>query len=147
VLLVTLVLGWLWMLPAAYAQLSADCLPARRFLQYRAVAAVSYFDIDPARSRCCICGRWASRTILSFWPLILIVVARLRLSILVAAFRDRHCLFGLNVALIAPIRWRTLSALHPAWELLARGCIGLQLEPGQPNPCGEQFCAPAWASR
>src|SRR6202166_4026902 len=40
----TLVLGWLWMLPAAYAQLSADVFAsAALFLEHRSAAAVRLF--------------------------------------------------------------------------------------------------------
>src|ERR1700686_1540807 len=61
VLCTTLVLGWLWMLPAAYAQLSADVFASTAFFANIALLLQSgYFDIESGK-RCCICGLWASR--------------------------------------------------------------------------------------
>src|SRR5260370_23553289 len=57
-----LVLGWLWMLPAAYAQLSSDVFAVQRSSRispYCCSPAIS--TSNPARSRCCIFGLSASR--------------------------------------------------------------------------------------
>src|SRR6202021_277484 len=57
VLAVTLVLGWLWMLPAAYAQLSADVFGSAAFVSNIALLLTSvYFHINPAQNRLSICG-------------------------------------------------------------------------------------------
>jgi peptidoglycan/LPS O-acetylase OafA/YrhL len=63
VLCVSLALGWLWMLPAAYAQLSADVFcQCGVLLEYRVAAAVRLFRHRiRQKSRCCISDRWASR--------------------------------------------------------------------------------------
>src|SRR6266480_977763 len=50
VLGVTLVLGWLWMLPAAYAQLSADVFASAAFFSNFALLLQSgYFDMESSK--------------------------------------------------------------------------------------------------
>ena len=62
VLFAVLVLGWLWMLPSAYAQLSADVFASAAFFSNIALCCSPAISTsNRARSRCCIFGRWASR--------------------------------------------------------------------------------------
>jgi peptidoglycan/LPS O-acetylase OafA/YrhL len=118
----TLVLGWLWMLPAAYAQLSADVFASAAFFSNIALLLQSgYFDIESARKP--LLHLWSlgiEEQFYLFWPLILMLVARLRMSILVAASVIGIGSFVLNVALIGsnPVATFYLPFTR-AWELLA----------------------------
>jgi peptidoglycan/LPS O-acetylase OafA/YrhL len=86
VLCVTMVLGWLWMLPAAYAQLSSDVFASAAFLANIALLLQSgYFDIESAKKP--LLHLWSlgiEEQFYLFWPLMLMLVARLRLSMLAA---------------------------------------------------------------
>ena len=122
VLCATLVLGWLWMLPAAYAQLSADVFASAAFFSNIALLLQSgYFDIESAKKP--LLHLWSlsiEEQFYLFWPLILMLVARMRLSILVAASVIGVASFVLNVALIGsnPVATFYLPFTR-AWELLA----------------------------
>jgi peptidoglycan/LPS O-acetylase OafA/YrhL len=122
VLCATLVLGWLWMLPAAYAQLSADVFASAAFFANIALLLQSgYFDIESAKKP--LLHFWSlgiEEQFYLFWPLILMLVARMRLSILVAASVLGMASFVLNVALIGsnPVATFYLPFTR-AWELLA----------------------------
>jgi peptidoglycan/LPS O-acetylase OafA/YrhL len=122
VLCATLVLGWLWMLPAAYAQLSADVFASAAFFANIALLLQSgYFDIESAKKP--LLHLWSlgiEEQFYLFWPLILMLVARMRLSILVAASVIGVASFVLNVALIGsnPVATFYLPFTR-AWELLA----------------------------
>src|SRR5258708_1834849 len=122
VLCATLVVGWLWMLPAAYAQLSADVVASAAFFSNIALLLQSgYFDIESARKP--LLHIWSlgiEEQFYLFWPLILILVARLRLNILAAASVIGVASFVLNVALIGenPVATFYLPFTR-AWELLA----------------------------
>src|SRR6476620_1848022 len=87
VLCATLVLGWLWMLPAAYAQLSSDVFASAAFFSNIALLLQSgYFDTESAKKP--LLHLWSlciEEQFYLIWPLILMLVSRLRLSILVAA--------------------------------------------------------------
>src|SRR5258708_29656161 len=87
VLCATLVVGWLWMLPAAYAQLSADVVASAAFFSNIALLLQSgYFDIESARKP--LLHIWSlgiEEQFYLFWPFILMLVARLRLNIMAAA--------------------------------------------------------------
>lgn len=62
-MLATLALGWLWMLPSAFAQLGSDAFASAAFFANIALLLQSgYFDVRSAKSPCCICGRSASRS-------------------------------------------------------------------------------------
>src|SRR5881392_2065198 len=104
VLCVTLVLGWLWMLPAAYAQLSSDVFASAAFFANIALLLQSgYFDIESARKP--LLHLWSlgiEEQFYLFWPLMLMLAARLRLrlSMLAAVSIAGLASFVLNVALI-----------------------------------------------
>jgi peptidoglycan/LPS O-acetylase OafA/YrhL len=118
----TLVLGWLWMLPAAYAQLSADVVASAAFFANFALLLQSgYFDIESAKKP--LLHLWSLGIEEQFylaWPLILMLAARLRLNILATAAALGVASFVLNVALIGsdPVATFYLPFTR-AFELLA----------------------------
>ena len=126
VLCVTLVLGWLWMLPAAYAQLSSDVFASAAFFANIALLLQSgYFDIESAKKP--LLHLWSlgiEEQFYLFWPLLLILVARLRLSMLAAVAVVGVASFVLNVALIGsnPVATFYLPFTR-AWELLAGAAL------------------------
>jgi peptidoglycan/LPS O-acetylase OafA/YrhL len=126
VLCATLVLGWLWILPAAYAQLSADVFASAAFFANIALMLQSgYFDIESGKKP--LLHLWSlgiEEQFYLFWPLILMLVARLRLSILVAASVIGIASFVLNVALIDahPVATFYLPFTR-AWELAAGAAL------------------------
>jgi peptidoglycan/LPS O-acetylase OafA/YrhL len=122
VLCATLALGWLWMLPAAYAQLSADVFASAAFFANIALLLQSgYFDIESAKKP--LLHLWSlgiEEQFYLFWPLILMLAARLRLSILAVAAVIGVASFVLNVALIGPDPAATFYLpFTRGWELLA----------------------------
>ena len=126
VLAVTLVLGWLWMLPAAYAQLSADVFASAAFVSNIALLLQSgYFDIESGKKP--LLHLWSlgiEEQFYLFWPLILMLATRLRLRILVVASVIGIASFALNVALIGsdPVATFYLPFTR-AWELLAGAAL------------------------
>ena len=126
VLCVTMVLGWLWMLPAAYAQLSSDVFASAAFLANIALLLQSgYFDIESAKKP--LLHLWSlgiEEQFYLFWPLMLMLVARLRLSMLAAVAVVGIASFVLNVALIGsnPVATFYLPFTR-AWELLAGAAL------------------------
>jgi peptidoglycan/LPS O-acetylase OafA/YrhL len=126
VLGVTLVLGWLWMLPTAYAQLSADVFASAAFVSNVALLLQSgYFDIESGKKP--LLHLWSlgiEEQFYLFWPLILMLAARLRVSILAVASVIGVASFVLNVALIGsdPVATFYLP-LTRAWELLAGAAL------------------------
>jgi peptidoglycan/LPS O-acetylase OafA/YrhL len=126
VLCATLVLGWLWMLPAGYAQLSADVFASAAFFSNIALLLQSgYFDVESAKKP--LLHLWSlgiEEQFYLFWPLILMLIARLRLSILAAASVIGIASFVLNVALIGsnPVATFYLPFTR-AWELLAGAAL------------------------
>ena len=122
VLGVTLVVGWLWMLPAAYAQLSADTVASAAFLSNFALLWQSgYFDVESAKKP--LLHLWSlgiEEQFYLFWPLILMLAGRLRLNILTVAAVIGVASFVLNVALIGsnPVATFYLPFTR-VWELLA----------------------------
>jgi peptidoglycan/LPS O-acetylase OafA/YrhL len=120
VLAATLVLGWLWMLPAAYAQLSADVVASAAFFSnFAQLAQSGYFDIESGKKP--LLHLWSlgiEEQFYLFWPLLLMGAARLRLNILAVAGGIALASFALNVALIYshPVAAFYLP-LTRAWEL------------------------------
>jgi len=126
VLCATLVLGWLWMLPAAYARLSADVFASAAFFANIALMLQSgYFDIESGTKP--LLHLWSlgiEEQFYLFWPLILMVLARLRLNILAAASVIGIASFVLNAALIDahPVATFYLPFTR-AWELAAGAAL------------------------
>ena len=126
VLCVTLVLGWLWMLPAAYAQLSSDVFASAAFFANIALLLQSgYFDLESARKP--LLHLWSlgiEEQFYLLWPLMLMLVARLRLSMLAAVSVVGVASLVLNVALIGsnPVATFYLPFTR-AWELLAGAAL------------------------
>ncbi len=122
VLAATLVLGWLWLLPSAYAQLGSDAFFSAAFLANIALLLQSgYFDIESARKP--LLHLWSLGIEEQFylaWPLLLMLAARLRLSIVAMASVLCVASFVLNVALIGthPVASFYLPFTR-AFELLA----------------------------
>jgi peptidoglycan/LPS O-acetylase OafA/YrhL len=79
-----LVLGWMWMLPAAYVQLSGDVFAGAAFFSNIALLLQSgYFDIESAKKP--LLHLWSlgiEEQFYLFWPLILMLLARLRFSLM-----------------------------------------------------------------
>jgi peptidoglycan/LPS O-acetylase OafA/YrhL len=126
VLCAVLVLGWLWMLPAAYAQLSADVFASAAFVANIALLLQSgYFDVEAARKP--LLHLWSlgiEEQFYLFWPLILMLAARLRLKLLNVAVIIGLASFALNIALIdsKPVATFYLPFTR-AWELLAGAAL------------------------
>jgi peptidoglycan/LPS O-acetylase OafA/YrhL len=128
VLCTALVLGWLWMLPAPYAQLSSDVFASAAFFSNIALLLQSgYFDVESSKKP--LLHLWSlgiEEQFYLFWPLLLMLVARLRLSlsILAAASIIGLASFVLNVALIGsdPVATFYLPFTR-AWELLAGAAL------------------------
>ena len=102
VLCTVLVLGWLWMLPAPYAALSRDVAASAAFAANIALLLQSgYFDIESAKKP--LLHLWSlgiEEQFYLFWPLILMLAARLRWRLLWVAAAIGAASFLLNVALI-----------------------------------------------
>ena len=126
VLFVTLVLGWLWMLPAAYAELSADVFASAAFFSNIALLLHSgYFDIESGKKP--LLHLWSlgiEEQFYLFWPLILMLGTRMRLGILAVASAIGIASFVLNVALIGsdPVATFYLPFTR-AWELLVGAAL------------------------
>jgi peptidoglycan/LPS O-acetylase OafA/YrhL len=122
VLAATLVLGWLWLLPTAYAQLGSDAFASAAFLANIALLLQSgYFDIESAKKP--LLHLWSlgiEEQFYLFWPLLLMLAVRLRLSIVAMASVVGMASFVLNVALIGanPVATFYLPFTR-AFELLA----------------------------
>jgi len=102
VLLAVLALGWLWMLPSAYAQLSADVFASAAFFSNIALMLHSgYFDIESGKKP--LLHLWSlgiEEQFYLFWPLVLMLAARIRLGLLLVAAVVGIGSFALNVVLI-----------------------------------------------
>ncbi len=126
VLCAVLVLGWLWMLPAPYAQLSSDVAASAAFSANIALLLQSgYFDIESAKKP--LLHLWSlgiEEQFYLFWPLLLMLAARLRRSLLWVAAAIGMASFILNVALIGsdPVATFYLPFTR-AWELLAGAAL------------------------
>lgn len=104
VLAATLVLGWLWMLPAPFAQLGGDIFASAAFFANIALLLQSgYFDVESAKKP--LLHLWSLGIEEQFylaWPLLLMLAVRLRLSLLTVALGLGIGSFLLNLALIGP---------------------------------------------
>jgi peptidoglycan/LPS O-acetylase OafA/YrhL len=102
VLSATLVLGWFWMLPSAFAQLGGDSFASAAFLANIALLLQSgYFDAESAKKP--LLHLWSlgiEEQFYLFWPLLLMFTARLRMSVMAVAVVLGIGSFLLNVALI-----------------------------------------------
>jgi peptidoglycan/LPS O-acetylase OafA/YrhL len=102
VLAVVLVLGWFWMLPAAFAQLGTDVFASAGFAANIALLLQSgYFDVESAKKP--LLHLWSLGIEEQFylaWPLFLLLAVRLRLSIVAVAATLGIASFILNVALV-----------------------------------------------
>ncbi|MCA6119835.1 acyltransferase [Bradyrhizobium sp. WSM 1738] len=118
----TLVLGWLWMLPSAFAQLGSDTFASAAFLANIALLLqAGYFDVEAAKKP--LLHLWSlgiEEQFYLFWPLLLMLAARLRMSIVAMAAVLGVGSFLLNVALIGsnPVATFYLPVTR-AFELLA----------------------------
>jgi peptidoglycan/LPS O-acetylase OafA/YrhL len=126
VLAATLALGWFWMLPQAFAQLGSDSFASAAFLANIALLLQSgYFDIEAARKP--LLHLWSlgiEEQFYLFWPLLLMLAARLRLKIIAVAAVLGAGSFVLNVALIGsnPVATFYLPFTR-AFELLAGAAL------------------------
>ena len=115
VLCATLVLGWFWMLPQAFAQLGSDVFASAAFLANIALLLQSgYFDVESARKP--LLHLWSlgiEEQFYLFWPLLLMLAARLRISILAVAAVLGIASFLLNMALIGSNRSRPSICRSP----------------------------------
>ena len=102
VLAATLMLGWFWMLPAALVQLGSDSFASAAFLANIALWLQSgYFDVESAKKP--LLHLWSlgiEEQFYLFWPLLLMLAARFRMSIMAMAAMLGIASFLLNVALI-----------------------------------------------
>jgi peptidoglycan/LPS O-acetylase OafA/YrhL len=145
VLCAVLVLGWLWMLPQAYTRLSADVVASAAFAANIALWLQSgYFDVESAKKP--LLHLWSlgiEEQFYLFWPLILMLAARLRLSLLMVASAIGLGSFVLNVALIGadPVatfylpftrafELLTGAALACAWNRLGHGAAASNFRAG-----------------
>ena len=126
VLAAVMVLGWLWMLPQAYRQLSSDAFASAAFSANIALMLQSgYFDVEAAKRP--LLHLWSLGIEEQFylaWPLLLLLAARLRIGLIWVACALGLASFILNVALIDrdPVATFYLPFTR-AWELLAGGVL------------------------
>jgi len=126
VLCAVLALGWLWMLPGPYVALSRDVAASAAFFANIALMLQSgYFDIESAKKP--LLHLWSlgiEEQFYLFWPLILMLAARRRRSLLCVAAVIALVSFALNVALIGsdPVATFYLPFTR-AWELLAGAAL------------------------
>ena len=128
VLCATLLLGWFWMLPQALAQLGSDTFASAAFLANIALLLQSgYFDIESAKKP--LLHLWSlgiEEQFYLFWPLLLMLATRFRMSIMAMAALLGIASFLLNVALIGP---NPIAAFYlpftRAFELLAGAVLAV----------------------
>jgi peptidoglycan/LPS O-acetylase OafA/YrhL len=98
----TLVLGWFWMLPVAFAQLGSDTFASAAFLANIALLLQSgYFDVESGKKP--LLHLWSlgiEEQFYLFWPLLLMLAVRLRRSVVAVAAVLGAGSFLLNVAMI-----------------------------------------------
>ncbi|MCA6107667.1 acyltransferase family protein [Bradyrhizobium cenepequi] len=142
VLAVALVVGWLWMLPSAYAQLGSDVFASTAFFANIALLLQSgYFDVESAKKP--LLHLWSlgiEEQFYLFWPLLLIVAARLRLKLFWTAAILGVVSFVLNLLMIGanPVATFYLPFTR-AFELLAGALLALGW-----NQTGKASAASDW---
>ncbi|MFH0302826.1 acyltransferase family protein [Bradyrhizobium sp. 31Argb] len=128
VLPVVLVAGWLVMLPSAYAQLGSDVFASAAFFANIALLLQSgYFDVESAKKP--LLHLWSlgiEEQFYLFWPLLLMLAARLRLKLFWIAAILGAVSFALNLSLIGanPVATFYLPFTR-AFELLAGALLAL----------------------
>jgi peptidoglycan/LPS O-acetylase OafA/YrhL len=128
VLATVLVLGWLWMLPQAYARFSSDVFASAAFAANIALMLQSgYFDVESTKKP--LLHLWSLGIEEQFylaWPLILMLAARWRIGLLTVACVIGLASFVFNVALIGhdPVATFYLPFTR-GWELLAGAVLAL----------------------
>jgi peptidoglycan/LPS O-acetylase OafA/YrhL len=128
VLTAVLAMGWLWMLPHAYAELSSDVFASAAFAANVALMLQSgYFDIESAKKP--LLHLWSLGIEEQFylaWPLILMLAARWRIGLLAVAAAIALASFLVNVALIGhdPVATFYLPFTR-AWELLVGAVLAI----------------------
>jgi peptidoglycan/LPS O-acetylase OafA/YrhL len=128
VLAAVLAMGWLWMLPHAYAQLSSDVFASAAFAANVALMLQSgYFDIESAKKP--LLHLWSLGIEEQFylaWPLVLMLAARWRIGLLAVAAAIALASFLFNVALIGhdPVATFYLPFTR-AWELLVGAVLAI----------------------
>ena len=142
VLSATLALGWFWMLPQAFAQLGSDSFASAAFLANIALLLQSgYFDIESAKKP--LLHLWSlgiEEQFYLFWPLLLMLAARFRMSIMAMACDARHRLFPAQRGVDRLKSDRgLLSAVHARVRIADRRGAGLRLDQRQSVQRGEQL--------
>lgn len=128
VLALVLVVGWLVMLPSAYAQLGSDVFASAAFFANIALLLQSgYFDVESAKKP--LLHLWSlgiEEQFYLFWPLLLMLAARLRLKLFWIAAILGTASFALNLLLIG---WNPVATFYlpftRAFELLAGALLAL----------------------
>ncbi|MGA7810459.1 acyltransferase family protein [Bradyrhizobium sp.] len=126
VLCAVMMLGWLWLLPEAYAGLSVNVFASAAFAANIALLLQSgYFDIESARKP--LLHLWSLGIEEQFylvWPLILMLAARARLSLVWVVALLGIASFVLNIVLIGtdPVATFYLPFTR-AFELLAGAAL------------------------
>jgi peptidoglycan/LPS O-acetylase OafA/YrhL len=128
VLALVLVAGWLVMLPSAYAQLGSDVFASAAFFANIALLLQSgYFDVESAKKP--LLHLWSlgiEEQFYLFWPLLLMLAARLRLKLFWIAAILGTASFALNLLLIG---WNPVATFYlpftRAFELLAGALLAL----------------------
>lgn len=128
VLVVTFGLGYRYLLPEAYRQLGIDTFASAAFSANIALMLQSgYFDVESAKKP--LLHLWSlgiEEQFYLFWPLVLMILARLRANMLRAAIVIGVASFALNLAMIGtePVATFYLPITR-AFELLAGAALAL----------------------
>ena len=138
------------MLPPAFAQLGSDAFASAAFLANIALLLQSgYFDIESAKKP--LLHLWSlgiEEQFYLFWPLLLMLAARLRMSILAMAAVLGIASFLLNVALIGPNPVATFYLpFTRAFELLAGAVLACGWSQRRSRPARRATGAPGSAWR
>jgi peptidoglycan/LPS O-acetylase OafA/YrhL len=144
VLAFVLVMGWLWMLPSAYAQLGSDVFASAAFFANIALLLQSgYFDVESAKKP--LLHLWSlgiEEQFYLFWPLLLMLAVRLRLKLFWIAAILAGASFLLNLLLIGsnPVATFYLPFTR-AFELLAGALLALGWDQADKPSAARDWCA------